>query len=130
VALLRVPAKPAPLDEALAALEALELDPDLPQQSWPFLEVRVLLDGPEPGLRARIEAVLAGKPVRLAKIEPTRKHVAVDDTELALSLDQLAQLQPDDVFRRLWLQKYGAEAPPEQIASFAELFHAVEGEPR
>jgi exonuclease SbcD len=130
VALLRVPAKPAPLDEALAALEALELDPDLPQHAWPFLEVRVLLDGPEPGLRARIEAVLAGKPVRLAKIEPTRKHVAVDDTELALSLDQLAQLQPDDVFRRLWLQKYGAEAPPEQIASFAELFHAVEGEPR
>ena len=71
-----------------------------------------------------------GKPVRLTKIEPTRKQVAVDDTELALSLDQLAQLQPDDVFRRLWLQKYGAEAPPEQIASFAELFHAVEGEPR
>jgi len=130
VALLRVPAKPAPLDEALAALEALELDPDLPQHAWPFLEVRVLLDGPEPGLRARIEAALAGKPVRLAKIEPTRKHVAVDDTALALSLDQLAQLQPDDVFRRLWQQKYGAEAPPEQIASFAELFHAAEGEPR
>jgi len=130
VALLRVPALPAPLDDALAALEALELDPDLPQQAWPYLEVRVLLDGPEPGLRARIEAALEGKPVRLAKIEPTRKHVPADDTALALSLDQLAQLQPDEVFRRLWLQKYGAEAPPEQIASFAELFHAVEGEPR
>lgn len=130
VALLRVPPKPAPLDDALAALEALELDPDLPPQAWPYLEVRVLLDGPEPGLRARIEAVLAGKPVRLAKIEPTRKQVAVDDTALALSLDQLAQLQPDDIFRRLWRQKYGDEAPPEQIASFAELFHAVEGEPR
>ncbi|MEW7851374.1 exonuclease SbcCD subunit D C-terminal domain-containing protein [Massilia aurea] len=130
VALLRVPALPAPLDDALAALDALELDPDLPQQAWPYLEVRVLLDGPEPGLRARIEAALEGKPVRLAKIEPTRKHVAADDTALALSLDQLAQLQPDEVFRRLWLQKYGDEAPPEQIASFAELFHAVEGEPR
>lgn len=130
VALLRVPAVPAPLDDALAALEALELDPDLPRQAWPYLEVRVLLDGPEPGLRARIEAVLEGKAVRLAKIEPTRKQVAADDHALALSLDQLAQLQPDDIFRRLWLQKYGAEAPPEQIASFAELFHAVEGESR
>ena len=130
VALLRVPARPAPLDDALAALEALDLDPDLPPQAWPYLEVRVLLDGPEPGLRARIEAVLEGKPVRLAKIEPTRKQVAVDDTALALSLDQLAQLQPDDIFRRLWQQKYGDEAPPEQIASFAELFHAVEGESR
>ncbi len=76
VALLRVPAKPAPLDEALAALAALELVPDLPPHAQPFLEVRVLLDAPEPGLRARIEAALAGKPVRLAKIEPTRKHVA------------------------------------------------------
>ena len=130
VALLRVPATPAPLEDALAALAALEFEPDLPPQAWPYLEVRVLLDGPEPGLRVQIEAALAGKPVRLAKIEPTRKQVAVDETALALSLDQLAQLQPDDVFRRLWLQKYGAEAPPEQLASFAELFHAVEGEPR
>ena len=104
--------------------------------TWQFLTLNVpdelltRLDGPEPGLRAQVEAALQGKPVRLAKIEPTRKHVAVDDTALALSLDQLAQLQPDDVFRRLWQQKYGAEAPPEQIASFAELFHAAEGEPR
>jgi len=130
VQLLRVPALPAPLEEALAALEALELDADLPQQAWPYLEVRVLLDGPEPGLRARIEAVLADKPVRLAKIEPTRKLVAASDEAGALSLDQLAQLQPDDIFRRLWRQRYGDEAPPEQIESFAELFHAVEGDAR
>lgn len=127
VELLRVPAKPEPLEDALAALEALELDPDMPPQAWPYLEVRVLLDGPEPGLRARIEAALIGKPVRLAKIEPTRKLVPVADGAEALSLDQLAQLQPDDIFRRLWQQKYGDEAPPEQIASFAELFHAVDG---
>jgi len=130
VQLLRVPATPAPLEEALAALEALPLDPDLPEKAWPFLEVRVLLDGPEPGLRGRIEAALAGKPVRLAKIEPTRKPVAASDEPEALSLDQLAQLQPDDIFRRLWRQKYGAEAPPEQIDAFAELFHALEGDAR
>jgi exonuclease SbcD len=128
VQLLRVPATPAPLEDALAALEALALDPDLPQQAWPYLEVRVLLDGPEPGLRARIEAVLAGKPVRLAKIEPTRKLVAASSEAEALSLDQLAQLQPDDIFRRLWRQKYGDEAPPDQIDAFAELFHANEGD--
>lgn len=125
VELLRVPAAPAPLEEALAALEALELDPDLPPQAWPYLEVRVLLDGPEPGLRSRVEAALQGKPVRLAKIEPTRKLVAVSDAEDALSLEQLARLQPDDIFRRLWQQRFGADAPPEQMDAFAELFHAV-----
>lgn len=127
VELLRVPATPAPLEDALAALEALELDFETPPQAWPYLEVRVLLDGPEPGLRARVEAALAGKPVRLAKIEPTRKLVPVTEGAEALSLDQLAQLQPDDIFRRLWQQRYGDEAPPEQIESFAELFHAVDG---
>ena len=124
VQLLRVPAQPAPLDEVLAALEALEL-PDAPQYEQPFLEVRVLLDGPEPGLRGRVEAALAGKPVRLAKIEPTRRHAASDPAEQALTLDQLARLQPDDIFRRLWTQRYGDEAPPEQLAAFAELTHAL-----
>ena len=125
VQLLRVPATPAPLEEALAALEHLELEPDLPPQAWPYLEVRVLLDGPEPGLRSRIEAAVAGKPVRLAKIEPTRKLVAVSDASEALSLEQLAQLQPDDIFRRLWQQRFGDAAPPDQIDAFAELFHAA-----
>jgi len=127
VQLLRVPAQPAPLEEVQAALEALEL-PDAPPQQQPFLEVRVLLEGPEPGLRSRVEAALAGKPVRLAKIEPTRRHAAPEDVSEALSLDQLAQLQPDDIFRRLWAQRYGDEAPPDQLAAFAELTTALSGD--
>ncbi|MES2321773.1 MAG: exonuclease SbcCD subunit D C-terminal domain-containing protein [Pseudomonadota bacterium] len=120
VDLLRVPPRPAPLDDALAALEALDL-PDLAPHMQPYLEVRVLLDAPEPGLRGRIEAAIAGKPVRLAKIEPTRKHDGGVGDATALSLDQLAQLQPDDIFRRLYLQKYGDEAPDDQVQAFAEL---------
>ncbi|MCA1248743.1 exonuclease SbcCD subunit D C-terminal domain-containing protein [Massilia sp. MS-15] len=127
VQLLRVPARPAPLEEVLAALEALEL-PDAAPPQQPFLEVRVLLDGPEPGLRSRLEAALEGKPVRLAKIEPTRRHAAPDSAGEALSLDQLAQLQPDDIFRRLWTQRYGGEAPPEQLAAFAELTLSLGGD--
>jgi exonuclease SbcD len=127
VQLLRVPAQPAPLDEVLAALAALDL-PDAPPQQQPFLEVRVLLEGPEPGLRAQVEAALNGKPVRLAKIEPTRRHAAPDSAGEALSLDQLAQLQPDDIFRRLWAQRYGDEAPPEQLSAFAELTTALGGD--
>ena len=38
-----------------------------------------------------------------------------------MTLDQLGQLQPDDIFRRLYLQKYGKEAPPEQLSALAEL---------
>ena len=124
VELLRVPSQPAPLDEALAALAALEL-PELPLQQQPFLEVRVLLDAPEPGLRGRIEAAIAGKAVRLAKIEPTRKNDTAGSAATAMSLDQLAQLQPDDIFRRLYLQKYGDEAPDDQLQAFAELLNTA-----
>jgi DNA repair protein SbcD/Mre11 len=126
VELLRVPPKPAPLDEVLAALAALELA-DLPPPAQPFLEVRVLLDAPEPGLRGRIEAAIAGKPVRLAKIEPTRKLDATGNEAGALSLEQLAQLQPDDIFRRLYLQKFGEDAPDDQLRAFAELMLPGEG---
>ena len=126
VDLLRVPPQPAPLEDALAALAALDL-PDLqdaPLHARPYLEVRVLLDAPEPGLRGRVEAAIAGKPVRLAKIEPTRRQQGAADAAGAMSLDQLAQLQPDDIFRRLYQQRYGDDAPDEQLSAFAELLAA------
>jgi exonuclease SbcD len=120
VELLRVPASPAPLAEVLAALAALDL-PERAPHAQPFIEVRVLLDAPEPGLRAQVEAALAGKPVRLAKIEPARKLSAGAEADGALTLDQLAQLQPDDIFRRLYRQRFDAEAPDDQMTAFAEL---------
>lgn len=118
VPLLRVPDKPAPVVEVLAQLAALDL-PAAPAQAQPFLEVRVRLDAPEPGLRTRIEAALDGKPVRLAKIETSS---AARSTQIeSMTLDQLGQLQPDEIFRRLYQQKFGKEAPVEQLSALAEL---------
>jgi exonuclease SbcD len=127
VELLRVPSRPAPLLEAIAELVGLDL-PDRPPHEQPYLEVRVLLDGPEPSLRAQVEAAIEGKPVRLAKIEPTRRVRDAAGVEPLLSLDQLAQLQPDDIFRRLWQQRFGADAPDDQLAAFAELMMPTDGQ--
>ncbi|PHV32339.1 exonuclease SbcCD subunit D [Janthinobacterium sp. BJB312] len=118
VPLLRVPATPAPINEVLAQLAALDVPAALPE-AQPFLEVRVRLDAPEPGLRTRIETALDGKHVRLAKIETS--SAARSSAPENMTLDQLGQLQPDDIFRRLYLQKYGKEAPPEQLSALAEL---------
>jgi exonuclease SbcD len=126
VELLRIPARPAPLKEAIAELVGLDL-PERPLHEQPYLEVRVLLDGPEPGLRAQVEAALEGKPVRLAKIEPTRRVVTAPGVDTALTLDQLARLQPDDIFRRLWQQRFGEDAPDDQLAAFAELLMPADG---
>lgn len=119
VQLLRIPQKPAPLEQVKAALAALEL-PDAPLEQQPLLEVRVQLSAPEPGLRASIEEALQGKPARLAKID-TSNAARASFEAAAVSLDQLAALQPDDIFKRLYQQRYGSDAPPDQLAAFAEL---------
>jgi exonuclease SbcD len=125
VELLRVPPRPAPVDEVLAALSALGLS-DAPEQAWPYLEVRVQLDAPEPTLRSRIEAALDGKPVRLAKIEISSAR-AIAESAAPISLDELEQMQPDDIFKRLYRERYDSDAPTEQMAAFAELLLPQEG---
>ena len=120
VELLRVPAKPAPLAQVLEELAALDV-PDAPSDQQPFLEVRVRLDAPEPGLRSRIEAALEGKAVRLAKIETSSAARASSIDNDVMTLDQLEQLKPDDIFRQLYQQRFGNDAPSEQLSAFAEL---------
>ena len=133
VELLRVPQQPAPLDQALAALEALPVSvadgspPDLERQ--PYLEVRVRLAAPEPGLRARIEAALEGKPVRLARIDTSFTPKTAGGAAPVVP-EQLERLQPDDIFERLYRGRYDSDAPPELRAAFAELMLNPAEEPR
>lgn len=120
VELLRIPARPAPLEQVL--LQLAELEPQaVPAERQPLLEVRVLLDAPEPGLRARIEAALDGKAVRLAKIETTSAARNAQTDAATLTLDQLERMQPDEIFRQLYRQRFDQDAPPDQLSAFAEL---------
>ncbi len=132
VDLLRVPPQPAPVDDVLDALDGLDVSEASAASdvdSWPYLQVRVLLTQPEPGLRARVEAAIAGKPVRLARIETvyagrTADGEAGGGTEDDASLDQLASLAPVDFFERLYRHRFDAAAPHELLAAFNELLHA------
>jgi exonuclease SbcD len=125
VDLLRVPAQPAPLPAVLAALKALALPPQADPQRQPYLEVRVRLDAPEPGLRSQIEAALVPHAVRLAKIE-TSFAAAADMSGAAAhtSLDALEQLQPSAVFDQLYRSKYHTDTPAALSAALAELLLA------
>jgi exonuclease SbcD len=129
VELLRVPEQPALVDDVLDLLAALDL-PDAPLEARPYLQVRVRLTAPEPGLRAKIESVLDKKPVRLAKIETTYGGAAEDDpTRGPQSLDDLARLQPDDIFNKLYWRKYGEEPSVELLDAFRELLVPFNEEP-
>ena len=120
VDLHKVPASARPLDEVLAALSALEL-PERQEEEWPYLQVRVQLTQPEPGLRAQIDTALAGKPVRLARIETTYPKNSNDSAAAQISVDELHALAPADFFEKLYEHRYGEAPPPELMTAFNEL---------
>ena len=127
VNLLRVPARPEPLPAVLAALKALVVPPQADPKRYPYLEVRVLLDAPEPGLRNEIEAALTEHAVRLAKIETSfAVNVGTTGAVAHTSLDALEQLQPGTVFDQLYRSKYSTDTPAALNAAFAELLLADE----
>jgi exonuclease SbcD len=128
VELLRIPAQPAPMDEVLVMLKALDLT-DKPRSAQPYLQVRVLLNGPEPALRAYVDSALNGKPVRLLKIERNSSgngnHESDDSPQ---SLDDLGRMQPDDIFSKLHRRKYGVEPSAELLRAFTELLLTADQE--
>lgn len=130
VDLLRVPSKPAPLPEVLAQLEQwTAAEPALPEERWPYLEVRVLFDAPEPGARAAIEAVLAGKAVRLAAIDVSyARGQRAEDEEAGALLGDLSRLQPEDVLQRHYQNQYGSALPDELLQAFQALLLETEDE--
>jgi exonuclease SbcD len=123
--LLQIPAEPAGLEQVLAEIEALaapEVTPDLPFDRQPYLEVRVRPEGPAPDLRARVEAALRGKPVRLARIHVEAGPGATEGSPGApLSLDQLEKIEPRTVLERAWKRTYPGEVPAEILSDLAEM---------
>jgi exonuclease SbcD len=127
VDIVRVPRRgAAPLADVLDALARLPvLVPGDPAR--PYLEVVVALDKPEPKLRALVEAALDGKRPRLIRLgtETTGDGHALAD---GLARQRLAELDPRDVFVKLWRRDH-AEAPGEPVlAGFDRLLAEVQGD--
>ncbi len=124
VEMLRLPARAAPLAVVELALQALEL-PAVPAEQRPFLEVRVLLEQPEPRLRERILAALAHKPVRLARISiqyPGQGGSAADH----LGAQQLDELTPEAVFRLCYQRQFDGEPGAELLRCFDQLLSELQ----
>lgn len=113
---------PAPLEAILAELETLEHDPALPRERWPWLEVRVELDAPAPDLRARVEAALEGKAVRLLRLQRRLPEVPPDARPTRVNLEDLG---PRRLFERTWQDRWGDPPDPEIMADFDRLLQDV-----
>ena len=111
------------LIEVLAELAAL---PPRGPGPAPYLEVVVSLDRPEPRLRTTIESALDGKHARLValRVEATGDGAALADR--VLTARRLAELDPRDVFGRLWARDHAEPPPADVLAGFERLLAEVE----
>lgn len=130
VELVRVPPRgAAPPAEVLATLAGLPpLDPTVPPELRPFLEVAVALDAPAPRLHAQVEAAVRDRHVRLVKLgaEPVGDRQPLAATPPP---EALAQLDPREVLRRRWHSVHGGEVPAPVAAAFAQLLREVNEAP-
>jgi exonuclease SbcD len=127
VEIVRVPKRgAAPLAEVIAELSRLPLlvpgDP-----ARPYLEVVVALKRPEPKLRAAVEAALDGKRPRLVRlgVELTGDGNALGDR---VAQQRLAELDPRDVFVRLWGRDHVEPPGAVVLAGFDRLLAEVRGD--
>ncbi|EIK94870.1 exonuclease SbcD [Pseudomonas sp. M47T1] len=117
---------PAPLAEVLTALgEQPEVDLLAGLTNQPWLEVRVILDEPQPDLRQQIETALQNKAVRLVRIgaEYAGSRSADDNDAPLQALDQLS---PQELFSRAWQDSYGNEVDSATLDDFALLLQEVQ----
>lgn len=126
VAILRLPEKPGPMEAVLRCLSELpDFEPSQDLRHLPYLEVQVLLEKPQPGLRQKILSALEGKAVRLAKISPhytgSGKALAESEPEVALR-----DLQPEVVFTRKYEAEFDSEPPEAMRHAFFELLEDVQ----
>ncbi len=128
VPLQRIPPEPQPIEQVLALLEAQEWPSSTPDYLQPYLQVRVLLDKPEPSLRSKIEQVLENKGVRLVKIESSYKGREQNQEPAFLSLEEVQKIQPDEVFLRLYQQKYGNPPDTALLNLFRDLLNQYQSD--
>lgn len=124
IPLVRIPKKPAVLSEVIEELLLLEEIAERNIHEAPYLEVNILLDGPEPSMRFQIENALKGKFIRLARIISSYKTKEQTRIPSMNSLEK--QLSPESVLNKIFVRKYNSELPEDLLNLFNEVKNQVE----
>ncbi len=129
VGMLRIPAEgAAPPAPALMQLRNLPAaPPGKPAHELDWLEVRVLVDQPEPGLPAQVALAMKGRAARLAKLTVEYRGTGKPLPE-ATRAAALEDLSPEEVFRKRHRRQYDSDPDPDLMAAFLELLEEVRRE--
>ncbi|MDR3299729.1 MAG: exonuclease SbcCD subunit D C-terminal domain-containing protein, partial [Candidatus Accumulibacter sp.] len=99
----------------------------------PFLEVRVLEDAPDTSRNERIHNALDGRPVRLVHIRselpPPAANASAASAPVFNDADDLAALDPEQLFADAYRAKYQADPSAELRARFSEILTQITNAP-
>jgi exonuclease SbcD len=109
-----------PIEDVEALLASYDFGQPLTRGSYPFLEVAVAVNRPEPGLWARVSGALEGRPVRLTRVRQVRPEGA-GEGGIAARTEALAMLQPEAVFAELHARRHGSPPEGALARAFAQL---------
>ena len=107
VKLISLPNTPRPLNEVLEEIEKLptgEID-----SASPYLELKVLITEPEPGMRNRLEEALRNKSVRLTHAVPYK--IKREKESKIITYEELKTIRPMEMAEDVFLTRYGNEMP-------------------
>lgn len=123
VKLLSIPASPLPLEEVLN--EILQLPDGEISTTSPYVEIKVLITGPEPSLRHQVEEALKTKSVRLARIAAVMPKSETDAK--SITYEELQTLNPLEMALDIYRRRYaGEEMPKEMTALMQRVIQEVE----
>ena len=106
------------LDELGDRLSELGLDPALPVERRPFVQIVLAReDTPRPGLRAEVDRMLDSFPVRPLPLSIERGECAPFATDAGPAV-RLADLAPEEVFRAAFERRHGEAPKAGHLAAF------------
>ena len=126
VKLLSLPSSPKPIDEVLKVLADFP-DGDI-NDSSPYLEVRVSITAPDTTLRQKIEDVLAGKSVRLARVEATGASSDTDAKQKPMTFDDFRRKNPLEIIQDMYERKCKEPMPGHLVDKLNNIIEEIRNE--
>ncbi len=123
------PEGPQALERGLDLLRGLPARGRTPDPVRPLLEVLVRLERPQPDAQQQVEQALEGRQPRLIRLGVSYTGSGASLAE-ALPQRSLADLNPEEVFRRCYERSHQGEPPEALLAAFHELLEEVGREER
>ncbi|CAO4166009.1 exonuclease SbcCD subunit D [Methylorubrum aminovorans] len=126
VPFLRLPASSdMPLADLGDHLAALALDPDLPLEARPYIQVRLAREGLLPGYRAEVDRIAENFPVRVVDVRVSvPPRAAIEIVEPEAPPPRLSERDPEELFRLAYRAKWDEEPEPAHL----DVFHRARAE--